>query len=115
MAAIWRKPSSAASRGAPPSICPSIACPATPSFTSWRPYRLSTRPHQTQSRLLLSPPTCYNGGVKPIIGVTSETTPPGDLPWYEQGSSAALMAGDKGTILKMPLTNPEANSTDLTI
>src|SRR3954453_23455108 len=34
--------------------------------------RLSTRPHQTQSRLLLSPPTCYNGGVNPIIGVKSK-------------------------------------------
>jgi hypothetical protein len=50
-----------------------------------------------------------------IFDPTSETTPPGDLPWYEQGSSGALVAGDKGTILKMPLTNPEVNSTDLTV
>ena len=50
-----------------------------------------------------------------VFDPTSETTPMGDLPWYEQGSFAALIAGDKGAILKMPLTNPEANGTDLTI
>jgi hypothetical protein len=50
-----------------------------------------------------------------IFDPTSETTPLGDLPWYEQDSFAALMAGDKGTILKMPLTKPEANSTDIDI
>lgn len=50
-----------------------------------------------------------------IFDPTSETTPVGDLPWYEQGSFAALMAGDKGSILKMPVTKPEDNSTDLTV
>ena len=50
-----------------------------------------------------------------LFDPTSETTPIGDLPWYEQGSFAALTAGDKGNILKMPVTAPEANSTDLTV
>jgi Domain of Unknown Function with PDB structure (DUF3857)/Transglutaminase-like superfamily len=50
-----------------------------------------------------------------IFDPTSEATPLGDLPWYEQGSFALLMAGDKGDILQMPVLPPEANTTDLTI
>jgi hypothetical protein len=50
-----------------------------------------------------------------LFDPTSETTPMGDLPWYEQGSFAALVAGDKGDILKMPVIAPEANSTDVTV
>jgi hypothetical protein len=46
---------------------------------------------------------------------TSETTPMGDLPWREQGSFALVVAGDKGNILKMPSTDPETNSTDVTV
>ncbi|HEY1215393.1 MAG TPA: DUF3857 and transglutaminase domain-containing protein, partial [Bryobacteraceae bacterium] len=50
-----------------------------------------------------------------IFDPTSEVTPLGDLPWYEQGSFALLMAGDKGEILRMPVLPPEANTTDLTV
>jgi hypothetical protein len=50
-----------------------------------------------------------------LFDPTSETTPLGDLPWREQGSFALVMAGDKGNILKMPSTAPEANSTDVTV
>jgi transglutaminase-like putative cysteine protease len=50
-----------------------------------------------------------------LFDPTSETTPMGDLPWREQGSFALLMAGDKGNILKMPSTPPEANSMDVTV
>jgi len=50
-----------------------------------------------------------------LFDPTSETTPLGDLPWYEQGSFAALMAGDKGNILKMPVTKSEDNGADLTV
>jgi hypothetical protein len=50
-----------------------------------------------------------------LFDPTSETTPMGDLPWREQGSLALLMAGDKGNILKMPSTAPEANSMDVTV
>jgi len=37
-----------------------------------------------------------------IFDPTSEATPLGDLPWYEQGSFALLMAGDEGDMLRMP-------------
>src|SRR3954449_152579 len=50
--------------------------------------RLSTRPHQTKSRLLLSPPTCYNGGVKPIIGV---------LNWFHSACWRAASSKTCGT------------------
>lgn len=44
-----------------------------------------------------------------IFDPTDEKTPVGDLPSYEQGSYAALLANDKGELLKMPMTKPEAN------
>lgn len=50
-----------------------------------------------------------------IFDPTSETTPLGDLPWYEQGSYAVIMAADKGGVLQMPVLPPEVNSTDLTV
>ena len=50
-----------------------------------------------------------------IFDPTSETTPLGDLPWYEQGSFALICAGDRGGILKMPVTKPESNAMDLKI
>ena len=50
-----------------------------------------------------------------IFDPTDDLTPVGDLPWYEQGSFALLCAGDKGRLLKMPATKPEANSTDVTV
>lgn len=50
-----------------------------------------------------------------IFDPTSETTPVGDLPWYEQGSYALLCAGDRGGILKMPVTKPDSNAIDLAV
>lgn len=50
-----------------------------------------------------------------VFDPTSETTGLGDLPWYEQGSFALLMAGEKGGILQMPILPPEASGTDATI
>jgi hypothetical protein len=50
-----------------------------------------------------------------IFDPTDDKTPVGDLPWYEQGSFALLLAGDHGDLLKMPLTQPEANRTDLSV
>lgn len=46
---------------------------------------------------------------------TSEATPMGDLPGFEQGSYALLMAGDQGGLIKMPVVKPETNLIDLTI
>lgn len=53
-------------------------------------------------RLLLSDPT-------------SETTPMGDLPGFEQGSFALLCAADRGMLLRMPIVKPDDNLIDLTI
>jgi hypothetical protein len=50
-----------------------------------------------------------------IFDPTDDLTPVGDLPWYEQGSLALLCANDKGQLLKMPATKPEANSTDVSV
>jgi transglutaminase-like putative cysteine protease len=50
-----------------------------------------------------------------LFDPTSETTPMGDLPWYEQGSRALLCAGSQGTLLKVPVIKPEANLVDITV
>ncbi len=50
-----------------------------------------------------------------IFDPTDDKTPVGDLPFYEQGSFALLLAGDQGDLLKMPVTKPEANLIDLSI
>jgi hypothetical protein len=50
-----------------------------------------------------------------LFDSTSEVTPVGDLPWFEQGSFALLCAGEQGTLLKMPVVEPEANLTEVTI
>lgn len=50
-----------------------------------------------------------------IFDPTSEITPLGDMPWYEQGSFALVMAGEKGGMLQMPVLSPEANETDVQI
>lgn len=56
----------------------------------------STVDHPTLGRLL-------------IFDATDDVTPVGDLPIYEQGSYALVIAGDAGALLKMPVTPPEAN------
>lgn len=44
-----------------------------------------------------------------IFDATDPYTPVGDLPYYEQGSFALIMAGDNGGLSKMPITSPETN------
>jgi hypothetical protein len=44
-----------------------------------------------------------------IFDPTNDDTPVGDLPDYEQGSLALIVAGEQGALLKMPVTPPEAN------
>jgi hypothetical protein len=50
-----------------------------------------------------------------IFDPTDEKTPVGDLPFYEQGSYALLLAGDRGELLRMPVTKPEANLIDISV
>ena len=45
-----------------------------------------------------------------IFDATDPYTPVGDLPDYEQGSEALIIAGDKGGLSKMPITPPESNA-----
>jgi len=49
-----------------------------------------------------------------IFDPTDEKTPVGDLPWYEQGSYALLLANERGDLLKMPVTKPDANLYEVT-
>lgn len=50
-----------------------------------------------------------------IFDPTSEITPIGDLPAYEQGSFGLLVAGDKGSLVRLPITPPDSNLTDVSI
>ena len=45
-----------------------------------------------------------------IFDATDAFTPVGDLPDYLQGSSALIIAGDKGSLAKMPITPPDFNA-----
>ena len=47
-----------------------------------------------------------------IFDATDDDTPLGDLPEDEQGSFALIAAGDGGTLVRMPVTLPEANKLD---
>ncbi len=49
-----------------------------------------------------------------IFDPTDSKTPVGDLPWYEQGSYAMVLAKDHGDLLQMPVTQPEANLYEVT-
>lgn len=59
--------------------------------------------------------------VHPVLGrllifdPTDSETPVGDMPWYEQGSYALLVAGSKGDIAQMPVAPPETNRADVNI
>jgi hypothetical protein len=44
-----------------------------------------------------------------IFDATDDNTPVGDLPEDEQGSFALIVAGDEGSLMRMPVTPPEAN------
>ncbi len=50
-----------------------------------------------------------------IFDPTSEITPLGDLPAYEQGSFGLLVAGEKGSLVRMPITPPDSNLTEVSI
>jgi hypothetical protein len=47
-----------------------------------------------------------------IFDATDDDTPVGDLPNHEQGSFALVVAGDAGTLLRMPTTSPESNKLE---
>ncbi len=63
----------------------------------------------TQSATILNHPTL---GRLLIFDATDPYTPVGDLPEYLQGSMALIVAGDNGTLSKMPVTPPESNKLD---
>jgi Transglutaminase-like superfamily len=44
-----------------------------------------------------------------IFDPTDDITPVGDLPDHEQGSWALVIAGEKGSLTRMPVTPPESN------
>ncbi len=47
-----------------------------------------------------------------IFDATDESTMVGDLPEYEQGSLALVVAGDDGLLVRMPITPPESNQLE---
>jgi hypothetical protein len=47
-----------------------------------------------------------------IFDATDDDTPVGDLPNHEQGSFALVVAGEAGTLLRMPTTSPESNKLE---
>jgi hypothetical protein len=49
-----------------------------------------------------------------IFDATDPFTPVGDLPEILQGSMALILAGDNGTLTRMPVTPPESNKLDRT-
>jgi transglutaminase-like putative cysteine protease len=49
-----------------------------------------------------------------IFDATDDMTPVGDLPEYEQNSYALVAAGERGALLRMPSTPPEANRLERT-
>jgi Domain of Unknown Function with PDB structure (DUF3857)/Transglutaminase-like superfamily len=61
---------------------------------------------ETQALTVVDHPTL---GRLLIFDATDDLTPVGDLPVYEQGSYALIIAGEAGALLKMPVTPPEAN------
>jgi hypothetical protein len=60
----------------------------------------------TQGPTIITHPTL---GRLLIFDPTEENTPVGDLPDYEQNSFALIVAGESGTLVRMPVTPPEAN------
>jgi hypothetical protein len=49
-----------------------------------------------------------------IFDATDDATPVGDLPDDEQGSLALIVAGDDGSLVRMPTTPPESNQLERT-
>ena len=50
-----------------------------------------------------------------IFDATDDDTPVGDLPDHEQGSYALVVAGDAGSLMRMPVIPPEANRLERVI
>ncbi|MGC2657689.1 MAG: transglutaminase domain-containing protein [Bryobacteraceae bacterium] len=50
-----------------------------------------------------------------IFDPTNDQTPVGDLPFYLQGSLALLEAGDKGSLLRMPVMPPDASAANVSV
>lgn len=61
---------------------------------------------ETQTATVVEHPTL---GRLLIFDATDDNTPVGDLPDHEQNSFALVAAGDAGSLLRMPVTPPEAN------
>lgn len=64
---------------------------------------------ETQSPAIIQHPTL---GRLLIFDATSEHTAVGDLPAPEQGSLALILAGDSGTLTRMPTMAPESSQLD---
>jgi hypothetical protein len=61
---------------------------------------------ETQTATVVTHPTL---GRLLIFDATDDDTPVGDLPLHEQGSWALVVAGESGSILRMPVTPAESN------
>lgn len=66
---------------------------------------------ETQALTIVNHPTL---GRLMIFDATDDMTPVGDLPIYEQGSFALIVAGEAGALMKMPVSPPEANMLNRT-
>jgi hypothetical protein len=66
---------------------------------------------ETQSPTVITHPKL---GRLLIFDATDTTTPVGDLPDVEQGSLALVVAGDDGSLVRMPTTPPDANRLERT-
>lgn len=64
---------------------------------------------ETQSQTVIQHPTL---GRLLIFDATDEHTAVGDLPAPEQGSLALILAGDSGTLTRMPTMPPESSQLD---
>jgi len=63
----------------------------------------------TQAATIITDPTL---GRLLIFDATDSETPVGDLPEYEQGSLALIVAGESGSLMHMPVTPVESNYLD---
>jgi hypothetical protein len=65
--------------------------------------------HETQTATVITHPKL---GRLLIFDATDDTTLVGDLPEHEQGSWALVVAGESGSLLRMPVTPAESNLLD---
>lgn len=64
---------------------------------------------ETKSNTIITHPAL---GRLLIFDATDTHTPVGDLPYYLQGSLGVIGAGDKGGLVRMPVTPPETNKQE---